>query len=295
MNAHMNTFTADAPIRFNHKINLIAGRDRLLVELLIHQHPSYAGYGQLGVLWWLKLKKFLRGRIEDLRLETKICENLCRFCLLRKDFVSKFDEVSTLNYYCFLYYFGSGKLYDWGQGAAWDEILKKVNDAGGKGNEIGVSTLKQRHKNLFLKEAEGDRGKAMKKQLASEEEVQKQAAADKVVERATLLKSNNPLRVVEQKKLTNKVEGSSSGHLVHQSTADFSDAREMLKSFRDELSSMVAGISDGEVLTSMRRLEKNVERGFLAIETRQRTLEQRQALLEERQACFEYNMQRYLL
>ncbi|OAD66564.1 hypothetical protein PHYBLDRAFT_189293 [Phycomyces blakesleeanus NRRL 1555(-)] len=31
-----------------------------------------------------KLKKFLRGRIEDLRLGTKIRENLCRFCLLRK-------------------------------------------------------------------------------------------------------------------------------------------------------------------------------------------------------------------
>ncbi|OAD74393.1 hypothetical protein PHYBLDRAFT_67679 [Phycomyces blakesleeanus NRRL 1555(-)] len=227
MNAHMNTFTADAPIRFNHKINLIAGRDRLLVELLIHQHLSYADHGQSG--------------------------------------------------------------------AAWDEILKKVNDAGGKGNEIGVLTLKQRHKNLFLKEAEGDRGKAMKKQLASEEEVQKQAAADKVVERATLLKSNNPLRVVEQKKWTDKVEGSSSGHLVGQSMADFSDAREMLKSFRDELSSMVAGISDGEVLTLMRRLEKNVKRGFLAIETRQRTLEQKQTLLEERQARFKYNMQRYLL
>ncbi|OAD69162.1 hypothetical protein PHYBLDRAFT_66870 [Phycomyces blakesleeanus NRRL 1555(-)] len=44
-----------------------------------------------------------------------ICENLCRFCLLRKDFVSKFDEVPTLNYYCYLYYFGLGKLYDWGQ------------------------------------------------------------------------------------------------------------------------------------------------------------------------------------
>ncbi|OAD70335.1 hypothetical protein PHYBLDRAFT_182583 [Phycomyces blakesleeanus NRRL 1555(-)] len=258
MNAHMNTFAADAPIRFNHKINLIAGRDRLLVESLIHRHPSYAGHGQSG--------------------------------------------------------------------AAWDEILKKVNDAGGKGNEIGVSTLKQRHKNLVKQfkarqaqekkmtwsnesysdldqllfqlvelEAEGDRGKAMKKQLTSEEEVQKQAAADKVVERATLLKSKNPLRVVEQKKWTDKVEGSSSGHLVGQSTVDFSDAREMLKSFRDELSSMVAGISDGEVLTSMRRLEENVERGFLAIETRQRTLEQRQTLLEERQARFEYNMQRYLL
>ncbi|OAD80846.1 hypothetical protein PHYBLDRAFT_161484 [Phycomyces blakesleeanus NRRL 1555(-)] len=72
---------------------------------------------KLGIelLWWLKLKKFLRGRIEDLRLETKICEKLCRFCLLRKDFVSKFDQVPTLNYYCYLYYFGSGKLYDWGQ------------------------------------------------------------------------------------------------------------------------------------------------------------------------------------
>ncbi|OAD71031.1 hypothetical protein PHYBLDRAFT_171094 [Phycomyces blakesleeanus NRRL 1555(-)] len=198
----MNTFAADASVRFNHKINLIAGRDRLLVELLIHQHPSYAGHGQSG--------------------------------------------------------------------AAWDEILKKINDAGGKGNKISVSTLKQRHKNLvkqfkFLKEAEGDWGKAMKKQLASEEEVQKQ---------------------------TDKVEGSSSGHLVGQSTAGLSDAREMLKSFRDELSNMVAGISDGEVLTSMRRLEENVEREFLAIETRQRTLEQRQTLLEERQACFKYNMQR---
>ncbi|OAD75483.1 hypothetical protein PHYBLDRAFT_166719 [Phycomyces blakesleeanus NRRL 1555(-)] len=64
---------------------------------------------------YLELKKFLRGRIEDLRLETKIRENLCRFCLLRKDFVSKFDEVPTLNYYCYLYYFGLGKLYDWGQ------------------------------------------------------------------------------------------------------------------------------------------------------------------------------------
>ncbi|OAD74364.1 hypothetical protein PHYBLDRAFT_67714 [Phycomyces blakesleeanus NRRL 1555(-)] len=148
---------------------------------------------------------------------------------------------------------------------------------------------------LFLKEAEGDRSKAMKKQLASEEEVQKQAAADKVVERATLLKSNNPLRVVEQKKCTDKVEGSSSGHLVDQSMANFSDAREMFKSFQNELSSMVTGISDGEVLTLMRRLEKNVERGFLAIETRQRTLEQRQTLLEERQARFKYNMQRYLL
>ncbi|OAD79479.1 hypothetical protein PHYBLDRAFT_162547 [Phycomyces blakesleeanus NRRL 1555(-)] len=63
----------------------------------------------------LKLKKFLRERIEDLRLGTKICENLFRFCLLRKDFVSKFDQVPTLNYYCYLYYFGSGKLYDWGQ------------------------------------------------------------------------------------------------------------------------------------------------------------------------------------
>ncbi|KAL0081733.1 hypothetical protein J3Q64DRAFT_1701031 [Phycomyces blakesleeanus] len=139
MNAHMNTFAADAPIRFNHKINLIAERDRLLVELLINQHLSYAGHGQSG--------------------------------------------------------------------AAWDEILKKINDAGGKGNKIGVSTLKQRHKNLvkqfkarqaqeqkmtgsnksysdlnqllfqlvesFLKETEGDRGKTMKKQLAFEEEVQK--------------------------------------------------------------------------------------------------------------------------
>ncbi|OAD66775.1 hypothetical protein PHYBLDRAFT_70237 [Phycomyces blakesleeanus NRRL 1555(-)] len=63
----------------------------------------------------LKLKKFSRGRIEDLRLGTKIRENLCRFCLLRKDFVSKFDQVPTLNYYCYLYYFGLGKLYDWGQ------------------------------------------------------------------------------------------------------------------------------------------------------------------------------------
>ncbi|OAD70522.1 hypothetical protein PHYBLDRAFT_171272 [Phycomyces blakesleeanus NRRL 1555(-)] len=36
------------------------------------------------LLWWLKLKKFLRGRIEDLRLGMKIRENLCRFCLLRK-------------------------------------------------------------------------------------------------------------------------------------------------------------------------------------------------------------------
>ncbi|OAD76934.1 hypothetical protein PHYBLDRAFT_165427 [Phycomyces blakesleeanus NRRL 1555(-)] len=62
-----------------------------------------------------QLKKFLRGRIEDLRLGTKIWENLCRFCLLRKDFVSKFDQVSTLNYYCYLCYFGLGKLYDWGQ------------------------------------------------------------------------------------------------------------------------------------------------------------------------------------
>ncbi|OAD78089.1 hypothetical protein PHYBLDRAFT_68407 [Phycomyces blakesleeanus NRRL 1555(-)] len=69
----------------------------------------------LGLLWWLKLKKFLRGKIEDLRLRMKICENLCRFCLLRKDLVSKFDEVPTLNYYCYLYYSGSGKLYDWGQ------------------------------------------------------------------------------------------------------------------------------------------------------------------------------------
>ncbi|OAD67107.1 hypothetical protein PHYBLDRAFT_174493 [Phycomyces blakesleeanus NRRL 1555(-)] len=68
-----------------------------------------------SLLWWLKLKKFLRGRIEDLRLGTKIRENLCRFCLLRKDFISKFDQVPTLNYYCYLYYFGSGKLYDWGQ------------------------------------------------------------------------------------------------------------------------------------------------------------------------------------
>ncbi|OAD73250.1 hypothetical protein PHYBLDRAFT_168603 [Phycomyces blakesleeanus NRRL 1555(-)] len=67
------------------------------------------------ILIWLKLKKFLRGRIEDLRLGTKICENLCRFCLFRKDFVSKFDKVPTLNYYCYLYYFGSEKLYDWGQ------------------------------------------------------------------------------------------------------------------------------------------------------------------------------------
>ncbi|OAD76510.1 hypothetical protein PHYBLDRAFT_142033 [Phycomyces blakesleeanus NRRL 1555(-)] len=218
MNAHMNTFAADAPIRFNHKINLIAGRDRLLVESLIHRHPSYAGHGQSG--------------------------------------------------------------------AAWDEILKKVNDAGAETQESGqavqsktgprkkmtgsnesYSDLDQLLFQLVELEAEGDRGKAMKKQLTSEEEVQKQAAADKV---------------------TDKVEGSSSGHLVSQSTADFSDAREMLKSFRDELSSMVAGISDGEVLTSMRRLEENVERGFLAIETRQRTLEQRQAR-------FEYNMQRYLL
>ncbi|OAD72665.1 hypothetical protein PHYBLDRAFT_187145 [Phycomyces blakesleeanus NRRL 1555(-)] len=62
-----------------------------------------------------RLKKFLRERIEDLRLGTKIRENLYRFCLLRKDFVSKFDQVPTLNYYCYLYYFGSGKLYDWGQ------------------------------------------------------------------------------------------------------------------------------------------------------------------------------------
>ncbi|OAD72669.1 hypothetical protein PHYBLDRAFT_73077 [Phycomyces blakesleeanus NRRL 1555(-)] len=68
-----------------------------------------------SLLWWLKLKKFLRGRIEDLRLGTKICENLCRFCLLRKDFVSKFGQVPTLNYYCYLYCFGLGKLYDWGQ------------------------------------------------------------------------------------------------------------------------------------------------------------------------------------
>ncbi|OAD68583.1 hypothetical protein PHYBLDRAFT_63508 [Phycomyces blakesleeanus NRRL 1555(-)] len=67
------------------------------------------------LLWWLKLKKFLRERIEDLRLGTKICENLCRFYLLRKDLISKFDQVPTLNYYCYLYYFGSGKLYDWGQ------------------------------------------------------------------------------------------------------------------------------------------------------------------------------------
>ncbi|OAD72013.1 hypothetical protein PHYBLDRAFT_68710 [Phycomyces blakesleeanus NRRL 1555(-)] len=37
-----------------------------------------------SLLWWLKLKNFLRGRIEDLRLGTKIRENLCRFCLLRK-------------------------------------------------------------------------------------------------------------------------------------------------------------------------------------------------------------------
>ncbi|OAD81101.1 hypothetical protein PHYBLDRAFT_184550 [Phycomyces blakesleeanus NRRL 1555(-)] len=29
------------------------------------------------MLWWLKLKKFLRGRIEDLKLGTKIRENLC--------------------------------------------------------------------------------------------------------------------------------------------------------------------------------------------------------------------------
>ncbi|OAD79869.1 hypothetical protein PHYBLDRAFT_162923 [Phycomyces blakesleeanus NRRL 1555(-)] len=62
---------------------------------------------------YLALKKFLRGRIEDLRLGMKIRENLCRFCLLRKDFVSKFDQAPTLNYYCYLYYFGSGKLYDW--------------------------------------------------------------------------------------------------------------------------------------------------------------------------------------
>ncbi|OAD72635.1 hypothetical protein PHYBLDRAFT_73365 [Phycomyces blakesleeanus NRRL 1555(-)] len=34
---------------------------------------------------------------------------------IEKDLVSKFDEVPTLNYYCYLYYFGSGKLYDWGQ------------------------------------------------------------------------------------------------------------------------------------------------------------------------------------
>ncbi|OAD81554.1 hypothetical protein PHYBLDRAFT_184638 [Phycomyces blakesleeanus NRRL 1555(-)] len=61
------------------------------------------------------LKKFLRGRIQDLKLGTKIRENFCRFCLLRKDFVSKFDEVPTLNYYCYLYCFGLGKLYDWGQ------------------------------------------------------------------------------------------------------------------------------------------------------------------------------------
>ncbi|OAD67753.1 hypothetical protein PHYBLDRAFT_174078 [Phycomyces blakesleeanus NRRL 1555(-)] len=38
-----------------------------------------------------------------------------QFCLLRKGFVSKFYQVLTLNYYCYLYYFGSGKLYDWGQ------------------------------------------------------------------------------------------------------------------------------------------------------------------------------------
>ncbi|OAD79339.1 hypothetical protein PHYBLDRAFT_58388 [Phycomyces blakesleeanus NRRL 1555(-)] len=63
----------------------------------------------------LSLKKFLRERIEDLRLGTKIRENLCRFCLLRKDFVSKFDQVPTLNYYCYLYCFGLGRLYDWGQ------------------------------------------------------------------------------------------------------------------------------------------------------------------------------------
>ncbi|OAD67600.1 hypothetical protein PHYBLDRAFT_73292 [Phycomyces blakesleeanus NRRL 1555(-)] len=80
------------------------------------------------VLWWLKLKKFLRGRIEDLRLGTKIRENLCRFCLLRKDFVSKFDEVPTLNYYCYLYYFRLGKLYDWGQVCSPNEVLtSKVN------------------------------------------------------------------------------------------------------------------------------------------------------------------------
>ncbi|OAD75765.1 hypothetical protein PHYBLDRAFT_186010 [Phycomyces blakesleeanus NRRL 1555(-)] len=29
------------------------------------------------LLWWLKFKKFLRGRIEDLKLGTKIRENLC--------------------------------------------------------------------------------------------------------------------------------------------------------------------------------------------------------------------------
>ncbi|OAD78064.1 hypothetical protein PHYBLDRAFT_68433 [Phycomyces blakesleeanus NRRL 1555(-)] len=67
------------------------------------------------MLWWLKLKKFFRGRIEDLRFGTKIRENLCTFCLLRKDFISKFDPVPTLNYYCYLYCFGLGKLYDWGQ------------------------------------------------------------------------------------------------------------------------------------------------------------------------------------
>ncbi|OAD65561.1 hypothetical protein PHYBLDRAFT_165961 [Phycomyces blakesleeanus NRRL 1555(-)] len=66
------------------------------------------------------LKKFLRGRIEDLRLETKIRENLYRFCLLRKDFVSKFDQVPKLNYYCYLYYFG---LENYMTGISPNEVL----------------------------------------------------------------------------------------------------------------------------------------------------------------------------
>ncbi|OAD78834.1 hypothetical protein PHYBLDRAFT_163926 [Phycomyces blakesleeanus NRRL 1555(-)] len=68
----------------------------------------------------------------EIDAETNISENLeynyccgvstvimtAQFCLLRKNFVSKFDEVLTLNYHCYLYCFGSGKLYD------WDQILR---------------------------------------------------------------------------------------------------------------------------------------------------------------------------
>ncbi|OAD69771.1 hypothetical protein PHYBLDRAFT_171795 [Phycomyces blakesleeanus NRRL 1555(-)] len=45
-----------------------------------------------GQTHWGSRSILVRGRIEDLRLGTKIRENLCWFCLLRKDFVSKFDE-----------------------------------------------------------------------------------------------------------------------------------------------------------------------------------------------------------
>ncbi|OAD74612.1 hypothetical protein PHYBLDRAFT_67474 [Phycomyces blakesleeanus NRRL 1555(-)] len=42
-------------------------------------------------------------------------ESIQQACLLRKDLVSKFDKIPTLNYYCYLYYFGLEKLYAWGQ------------------------------------------------------------------------------------------------------------------------------------------------------------------------------------